>query len=123
MPVQLLDLGRKAEVIPVEAGKIPYAFFIKLGDRTYKLTLKYNRMGGFYTADLETASGEPLAYGDIIRYGRPLFGPVEDERFPLPVIIPLCPGGKETEVTPDNFGSAVKLYLYPRKGPGMGAGS
>ena len=117
MAVQLLDMGREVEVLPVSRDKVPYSFQVKLEDRTYKFTFKYNETGGFYTADLETVSGEPLAYGDIIRYGRPLFGPVEDENFPLPVIIPLCPGGKESEVTRENFGKSVKLYLFPREGP------
>ena len=116
MAIQLLDLGKEVEVLPVAASKIPYSFMVKLEDRTYTFTFKYNQMGKFFTVDLETASGEALAYGDIIRYGRPLFGPVEDERFPLPIIIPLCPGGGESEVTADNFGKTVKLYLFPRSG-------
>lgn len=49
-------------------------------------------------------------------YGRALFNVVEDERFPLPVIIPVCITGEEiSEVTPENFGKEVKLYLYERK--------
>lgn len=123
MAVQLLDLGKTVEIIPVDADKIPYAFLIKLEDRTYKLTFKFNQVGGFYTVDLETAAQAPLAYGDIIRYGRPLFGPVENENFPLPIIIPLCPGGNETEVTAGNFGKTVKLYLFPRPGPDSGEGA
>ena len=27
-------------------------------------------------------------FGEIVRYARPLFNVVEDERFPIPVIIP-----------------------------------
>lgn len=117
MAIQLLDLGKTVEMVPISADKIPYAFLIKLEDRTYKLTFKFNRMGGFYTVDLETASQTPLAYGDVVRYGRPLFGPVENENFPLPVIIPFCPGGDETQVTTENFGKSVKLYLFGRSGP------
>ena len=59
---------------------------------------------------------EPLVYGDIVRYGRPLFGSVEDERFPLPVIIPQCLTGEDIDtVTFDNFGKQVKLYLHERR--------
>jgi len=61
-------------------------------------------------------TGEVLAYGDPVRYGRPLFGPIEDERFPLPVIIPLCLTGDEIDtVTWDNLGNDVKLYLFERR--------
>lgn len=117
MAVNLLDLGREVEYIPVHLEKIPYSFLIKLDDLTFKFTFKYNETGDFYTVDLETLDGEALAYGDALRYGRPLFGPVEDERFPLPVIIPVCPSGEESRITSENFGKTVKLYLYPRSGP------
>lgn len=117
MPIQLIDFGCEVNVLPVAPDKIPYTFMIKLGDRTFCLTFKYNAYAAFYTVDLETANGEVLAYGDPLRYGRPLFGPLEDERFPLPVMIPLCPGGGESEVTAGNFGKTVKIYLYPREGP------
>ena len=114
MAIQLLDMGHEVQLLPVQPDKIPYTFLVKLEDRTYKFTFKYNSTGQFFTVDLETMAGEALAFGDVIRYGRPLFGPIEDERFPLPVIIPLCPGGGESEVTAENFGRSVKLYLYPR---------
>jgi hypothetical protein len=45
-----------------------------------------------------------------------MFGSIEDERFPLPVIIPQCLTGEEiSEVTEDNFGRAVRLYLHERQ--------
>ena len=56
-------------------------------------------------------------YGDIVRYGRPLFNSVEDERFPVPVIMPLCLTGDEIDtITYDNFGTKVRLYLFDRPG-------
>lgn len=46
----------------------------------------------------------------FVSYGRPLFGSVEDERFPLPVIIPQCLTEEGiSEVTLENFGQQVKL--------------
>lgn len=115
--MQIIDLGAEVEYIEIDTSKVPYTFSVKLGDRTYTFTIRYNEVGGFFTADLSiAATGETLAYGDPIRYGRPLFGPIEDERFPLPVIIPLCLTGDEIEeVTFDNFGKEVKLYLYERR--------
>lgn len=48
-------------------------------------------------------------------YGRPLFNSVEDERFPVPVIMPLCLTGDDiSEVTFENFGKEVRLYLWER---------
>ena len=61
-------------------------------------------------------NGNVLTFGEIVRYGRPLFNVVEDERFPIPVIIPSCITGDSIfEVTWENFGKDVKLYLHERK--------
>jgi hypothetical protein len=116
MALQLIDLGNEVEYIDINPDKIPYSFSIKLTDKTYVFTIKYNEHGGFYTADLYTTTGDVLAFGDPIRYGRALFNSIEDERFPLPVIMPYClTGDGISEVTPDNFGASVRLYLHDRK--------
>ena len=116
MALQLIDFNEDVDYIDVDASKVPYSFTIKLTDKTFSFTIKYNESGGFYTVDLSDANGEVLAFGEIIRYGRPLFNVLEDERFPIPVIIPLCITSTEiSEVTKDNFGKEVKLYLYDRK--------
>ena len=114
--MQLIDLGQSVKYIPIDVSKVPYTFSAKLDDKTYSVLIRYNGEGGFFTADLSIAStGERLCYGDPIRYGRPLFGSVEDDRYPLPVIIPLCLTGDDIhEVTFDNLGKQVKLYLYER---------
>ncbi len=114
--MQLIDLGKAVSFIPIEVAKVPYTFSIKLDDKTYSFLIRYNDQGGFFTVDLSFPStGEVLCYGDPVRYGRPLFGSIEDERFPLPVIIPLCLTGDDiSEVTFQSFGKQVKLYLYDR---------
>ena len=89
--LKLIDLGNEVGYIDVDTSKVPYTFSVKLGDRTFAFSIRYNEVGGFFTVDLSIAStGEVLVYGDIVRYGRPLFNSVEDERFPVPVIMPLC---------------------------------
>ncbi|MCX4256496.1 MAG: hypothetical protein OSJ54_06170 [Oscillospiraceae bacterium] len=116
MALQLIDLNADVEYIDIDASKIPYSFSIKLEDRTYTLTVKYNETGKFFTVDLLDVNGNALSFGDIVRYGRPLFNVVEDERFPIPVIIPSCiTDDGVSEVTADNFGKEVKLYLHSRK--------
>lgn len=115
MALQLIDLNEDIEYIDIDASRVPYSFSVKLTDRTYTFTVKYNDAGGFYTVDLLDVNGDVLAFGEIIRYGRPLFNVVEDERFPIPVIIPVCITGEVSEVTQQNFGKDVKLYLYERK--------
>lgn len=111
-----MGLTKEVEYIPVDTSKVPYSFSVKLEDRTYTMTLKYNPEGCFFTVDLAIMStGESLCFGDPVRYGRPMFRAVEDARYPLPVIIPLCLSGDEQEVTFENFGNAVQLYLYERR--------
>lgn len=115
MALQLIDLNEDVEYIDIDADKVPYSFSVKLTDKTFTFTVKYNEIGGFYTIDLYDLNGNVLAFGEVVRYGRQLFNVVEDERFPLPVIIPVCITGDEvSEVTKDNFGRDVKLYLYER---------
>lgn len=115
--LELIDLSNCVDYIDVDTSKVPYNFSVKLVDRTYTFCIRYNGVGGFFTADLSiTATKEMLVYGDVIRYGRPMFGSVEDERFPMPVIIPLCLTGDDIhEITWDNFGKQVKLYIYDRR--------
>ena len=116
MALQLIDLNEDVEYIDIDVSKVPYSFSIKLTDKTYMFTVKYNEVGKFFTVDLLDLNGDVLVFGEIIRDGRALFNVVEDERFPLPVIIPVCITGEEiSEVTPENFGKEVKLYLYERK--------
>lgn len=117
MALQLIDLNADVQYVDVDVSRVPYSFSVKLTDRTYTFTIKYNAEGGFFTTDLLDINGNVLAFGEIIRYGRPLFNVLEDERFPIPVIIPVCITNDDiSEVTWENFGQDVKLYLYDRKG-------
>lgn len=116
MALQLIDLNADIEYLDVDVSRVPYSFTVKLTDKTYIFTIKYNDTGGFFTANLLDVNGNVLAFGEIIRYGRPLFNVVEDERFPIPVIIPHCiTNDNISEVTRENFGRDVKLYLHNRK--------
>ena len=116
MALQLIDLNADIEYLDVDVSRVPYSFTVKLTDKTYIFTIKYNDTGGFFTVDLLDVNGNVLAFGEVIRYGRPLFNVVEDERFPIPVIIPHCITNDDiSEVTRENFGRDVKLYLHNRK--------
>jgi hypothetical protein len=113
--VPLISPGREIQYIPIDADAVPYEFQIKLIDRTYSMTVRWNELASFYTLDLYANNGELLSFGDPVRYGRPCFGNVEDERYPLPLIIPYALDGGETEVTKENFGKTVRLYLFDRE--------
>jgi hypothetical protein len=116
--MKLLEAGQEIEYIDIDAERVPCSFLIKLVDRTYRLTFFYNEAAGFFTVNLEiNSSGENtvLVYGEVLRYGKPLFEAFNDERYPLPVICPLCLTGDDIDViTYDNFGTKVRLYLFDR---------
>lgn len=115
MALQLIDVSEDVEYIDIDVEDVPCSFSIKLDDKTFTFEVKYNEEGGFFTVDLYDNDGEVLAFGEVIRYGRPLFNVIEDERFPIPVIIPLCIDDDSiSEVTYENFGKEVLLYLYDR---------
>lgn len=104
--------------IPVAADEVPYMITIKLGDRTYELTLHYNEEADLFTVDLALPDpqGVVLCRGVAVRYGTPLFEFWSDERYPWPVITPLCLTGEGIDtITRDNFGREVLLYLLPRE--------
>lgn len=84
MALQLMDLNREIEYIDVDVSRVPYSFSVKLVDKTFTFTIKYNAEGKFFTVDLFDINGDVLAFGEIIRYGRALFNVIEDERFPYP---------------------------------------
>ncbi|GHU78304.1 hypothetical protein AGMMS49992_28660 [Clostridia bacterium] len=113
--VHLTSPGVEIEYIPIDVASIPYSLQIKLTNRTYRFTIKYNEYADFFTLDLETLNDELLAYGDPVRYGRQCFGNIEDERFPMPVIIPYAFGGEIEAITRANFGGDVRLYLLDRE--------
>ena len=116
MALQLFELSKDVEYVDIDVSRVPYTFSLKLADKTFIFTVKYNEAGNFFTADLFDANSNVLAFGEIIRYGRPLFNVVEDERFPIPVIIPVCLGSDGVaEVTKENLGKEIKLYIYERK--------
>ncbi len=113
--MELLEHSAELQYIDVQKNQIPYAFSIKLTDRTYRMTVDYNDSGAFFTIDLATTAGETLCYGEVLRLGKPLFERFSDERYPLPVIVPLCVSGDELEeISWDSLGDAVKLYLFER---------
>lgn len=121
--MRLIETGQMVEFIDIDKDCIPFSFLVKLTDRTYRMTFRYNEVGDFFTVDLETVSGgsgDPLVYGEVLRYGKPLFEAFNDERYPLPVLCPLClTGDKISEITWDNFGTQVRLYLFDRPGGDM----
>ncbi len=47
--LKLIDLGNEVSYIDVDTSKVPYTFSVKLGDRTFAFSIRYNEVGGFFT--------------------------------------------------------------------------
>ena len=45
MALQLIDLNEDVEYIDIDVSKVPYSLSIKLTDKTYTFTVKYNEVG------------------------------------------------------------------------------
>ena len=107
--MKLIESGQEIHFIDVDSDRVPCSLLVKLTDRTYRMTFAYNEAADFFTVSLEI--------GEVLRYGKPLFEAFNDERYPLPVICPLCLTGDEIDtITYDNFGTKVRLYLFDRPG-------
>ena len=50
--LKLIDLGNEVSYIDVDTSKVPYTFSVKLGDRTFAFSIRYNEVGGFFTVDM-----------------------------------------------------------------------
>ena len=73
MALQLIDLNQDVEYINIDTAKVPYSFSIKLVDKTFTFTVKYNDIGEFYTIDLYDLNGEVLVFGTSWRMSGSLF--------------------------------------------------
>ncbi|MFQ8759038.1 MAG: phage baseplate plug protein [Intestinimonas sp.] len=101
--MKLIESGQEVEFIDIDRDRVPCSLLIKLIDRTYRMTFRYNEVGDFFTVDLETVSGgssAPLVYGEVLRCGKPLFEAFNDERYPLPVLCPCALPGMRSKRSP-----------------------
>ena len=61
MALQLIDLNSDVQYIAIDVSRVPYTFSVKLTDRTYSFTVKYNATGKFFTIDLYDVNGNVLS--------------------------------------------------------------
>ena len=65
MALQLIDLNADVQYIDVDVNRVPYSFTVKLLDKTYTFTIKYNSEGKFFTSDLLDVNGNVLPLGRL----------------------------------------------------------
>lgn len=104
--------------LPIEKDKIPYSFDVKLSDRLYTITIKYNQISDEFTADLELG-GKVLVQGKKILLGEPIFGEFAYDNnlnynpdFYRETLLPYDFSWQEEVINLDNFGDKVKIYVF-----------
>lgn len=97
-------------IIEIDKELIPYSFNLELSEKLYKFTAKYNTAFDFFTVDLHL-NGEPILFGEKLKYGTPLFMFKRHLDVPKEQIVPVDVNGKETAVTYENLGDSVFLYV------------
>lgn len=104
-----------AKYIDFDSDSVPYKLSIKLSGKTFTFEFSYNQRGDFYTCNLYRGA-KVLAFGEILRYGRILFGTIRNGEFPGVDIMPICISGRGINtITRENMGREVKLYIYEQE--------
>jgi hypothetical protein len=96
--------------VDIEKELIPYRFDVPLADEMFTFEIHYNADHDFFSVDLER-NGAVLAVGIKIVYGVPLFGDIQDNRYPAFPILPLDLAGESTAVNWQTLSSSVFLYI------------
>lgn len=98
------------EYVDIEKELIPYRFDVDIAEETYTFEVHYNAEHDFFTVDLEQDT-EVLAVGAKLVYGVPLFGDIQDSRFPAYPLLPLDLSGESQAVTWATLSERVFLYV------------
>lgn len=96
------------EYIPITNTDVPFKFNITLDNLSCDIHFGYNATYDFFTADLYI-SGKLIMQGEKIVYGKPLF--TMKKTALTSQMIPIDISGVEHNITFDNFGKAVLLYV------------
>lgn len=98
------------DYIPIDKNNLPNRFDVSLLDEMYTFEVHYNMTYDFFTVTLER-NGEVLAVCEKLVYGMPLFYDIFDPRFPAVQLVPFDESEVQEEVTFNNFGESVFLYI------------
>ena len=97
--------------IPFDKEEIPQRFQIDLAEESFLMEIHYNEVGNFFTVDLYDANENPLVRGEKLILGIPLWADIANPNLPGPTLVPLDLSGKEEQITFENFGVSVFLYI------------
>ena len=99
------------DYIPVDKEELPVYFEFDFGGITYNLGFNYNITNDFFTVDLYDESMTPIVLGERLVYGKQLWAGIINNDIPSETLIPFDEAGLETEITYNNFGETVFLFI------------
>lgn len=99
------------DYIPVDKEDLPVYFEYDFGDTTYNLGFNYNVTHDFFTIDIYDDAFNPIVLGEKLIYGKQLWSGIVNAELPSETLIPFDESGQETEITYDNFGETVFLFI------------
>lgn len=97
--------------IPIDVDSLPEEFPFDFGTESFLIGVNYNKSQGIYTIDIYDGAENVIKLGEPLVLNQPLWGDIYDDRLPDETIIPMDESGVETEITPENFGVTVFLYI------------
>ncbi|MCD5030859.1 phage baseplate plug family protein [Enterococcus faecalis] len=97
--------------IPIDKYSLPERFEIPLGNTHYIFEVDYNRTEQFFTVDLYDMEFTPLVIGEQMVINERLWQDIVDTRLPSADLIPMDESGSAKEITFENFGVQVFLYI------------
>lgn len=100
-------------VIPLKS--LPaYMFEIDIDERVYRIEIRWNSRGEFWTFNLLTRSGEPLIQGVKMVLNFELIRRYGDDRLPKGALIPIDTTGRLDRIGRHDLGENVQLVYIPR---------
>lgn len=98
--------------LPIEKERLPYKFSITIQNKIIKFLVRYNSIGGYFTADILDKDDNIIAYAKKFLINVDLLENVYDDNLPKIKIIPYDPSDENKVITFDNFMEAVKPYIF-----------
>lgn len=98
------------EYIEIEKELIPYQFEIGIDGESFEFHVNYNKTHDFFTIDLYK-NDDPLVLGEKLVYNQPLFATSQYKAIPKTPIVPFDMAGSVSEITFENLGEQVFLFL------------
>lgn len=97
--------------IPIDKNDLPDKFEIMLGTVSYVFEITYNESHNRFVVDLYDIELQPIVVGESLILNERLFADIIDDRLPSIDLVPMDESNVSTEVTFENFGEQVFLYI------------